>query len=106
RKFIKANYQEYIAANPNELRSNANVMRLIPAASAEPSPRTPDQFVATQSRDAEQLLWRKTCKECHQMDFSQASQHEGLPRVLPAQITTRWLVHASFNHAPHAALSC
>jgi hypothetical protein len=106
RKFILAAYREYIAANPKELRGGEDPMRLIPAAEAAPATRTPDQFVAARSRDAEQLLWRKTCKECHQMDFSQAGQHEGLPRVLPSQITTRWLVHALFDHAPHASLSC
>jgi hypothetical protein len=106
RKFILGTYREFIAANPKELRGGAEPMRLIPKAEAVSSLRTPDQFVAVQSRDAEQLLWRKTCRECHQMDFSQAEQRQGLPRVLPAQITSRWLVHASFDHAPHAALSC
>ncbi len=106
RKFVLTTYRDYITANPNELRSKGNVLRLIPAANADPALRTPEQFVATQSRDAEQLLWRKTCKECHQIDFSQPEQRQGLPRVLPAQITTKWLAHASFDHAPHAALSC
>jgi len=106
RKFILAAYREYIAANPKELRIGGEVMRLIPAAEAAPAPRTPDQFVAARSRDAEQLLWRKTCKQCHQIDFSQAGQHEGLPRVLPPQITAKWLIHARFDHEPHAALRC
>ena len=106
RDFVVAAYRQYIAANPKELRNGGNSLRLIPAAQAEAAPRSVDEFVKLQSRDAEQLLWRKTCKECHQMDFSQASAHEGLPRVLPSQITVRWLAHASFKHAPHASLSC
>ena len=106
RDFVRAAYREYIAANPKQLRSTANNMRLIPAGETEAVPRSTEEFVATQSRNAEQLLWRKTCKECHQTDFSQAGTHDGLPRVVPSKITVKWLTHASFKHTPHASLSC
>ena len=106
RDFVRAAYREYIAANPKELRNSGSAVRLIPATAAEATPRNPEEFVKTQSRNAEQLLWRKTCKECHQIDFSQAATHDGLPRVLPSQITVKWFAHASFKHTPHVSLSC
>jgi hypothetical protein len=106
RDFVRTAYHEYIAANPKELIGGRNTLRLVPASEAAAAPHTADEFVKMQSHDAEQLLWRKTCKECHRMDSSQAAAPEGLPRVLPSQITTKWLVHASFNHAPHESLSC
>lgn len=106
RDFVRAAYREYIVANPKELRNTGTALRLIPATEGEAAPRSAEEFVKIQNRNAEQLLWRKTCKECHQIDFSQAATHDGLPRVLPSQVTVRWLAHASFTHTPHASLSC
>lgn len=105
--FLVERYKNYLTANPAAWRTREPVARLIPASesSASSSASTPEQWVNGQVHIAEQLLWRKTCKECHQMDYGSASG-EALPKILAAKLTTVWMPHARFQHDAHAALSC
>jgi predicted CXXCH cytochrome family protein len=54
--------------------------------------------------DAQLLLWRKACKECHALSYPGGP--EALPVVAKAAITGRWLPHASFDHSAHQLLAC
>jgi hypothetical protein len=54
--------------------------------------------------DAQLLLWRKACKECHALSYPNGA--DALPEVAKAAITTRWLTHASFDHEAHQMVSC
>jgi hypothetical protein len=87
---------------------------------------TPAQWVAERTTEAEDLLWRKTCKQCHTlMSFEKDSQRRiemsaprpggapeisrnsvGLPDIAPANITLRWMPHARFDHGAHTGFTC
>jgi transcription elongation factor Elf1 len=64
---------------------------------------TPSQWVAERTADAEELLWRKSCKQCHVLEVNEGNS---LPRVAPAHVTERWLPHARFDHDAHRGFSC
>jgi hypothetical protein len=55
-------------------------------------------------RDDEQLLWRKTCKLCHAVNFESVSAQ--LPKIAASNITKIWLKNAVFSHYPHQSLRC
>jgi hypothetical protein len=58
----------------------------------------PARWVAERTVDAETLLWRKTCKQCHVL-------LEG-PKIAAAVVRTQWLPHAKFDHDAHRGFSC
>jgi hypothetical protein len=64
---------------------------------------TPQQWVAERTAEAEQLLWRKTCKQCHTLVFSEGA---ALPKVTPSSITSRYMPHAQFDHSQHGLVDC
>ena len=64
---------------------------------------TPQQWVTERTGEAEELLWGKTCKQCHALSFSGGSE---LPVVAKSNITARWFPHADFNHNRHQMLKC
>jgi hypothetical protein len=53
--------------------------------------------------EAEQLLWTKTCKECHSFTYSAGAT---LPVVAKAAVVTRWFKDAQFDHQSHQMLAC
>ena len=65
--FIVAKLQAYIATHPGDLRVPRDPSRDLPekAIPADYRMVTPQQWVAERTAEAEQLLWRKTCKQCH-----------------------------------------
>jgi hypothetical protein len=65
--------------------------------------RNADEWVARRLAQAETLLWGKTCKECHSLEFA---AREPAPRVAKANLTTRWLKHGSFDHNAHQMVVC
>ncbi len=103
--FVVKKFQEYIADHPAELRETIQPRGQLPERPLKPETRklTPAEWVAERVADAELLLWRKTCKECHSL-----TQRPGdvLPEVAPSNITVRWLPHAVFDHQAHQFLSC
>lgn len=103
--FVVKKLQEYIAAHPFEVRVMRDPSRDLTGKPLQPEVRvlTPPQWVAERTADAEELLWRKTCKQCHKLEVVPGSS---LPRVAAAQITQRWLPHAKFDHDAHRAFSC
>ena len=103
--FVVAKLQSYIAAHPNELRVVRDPARDLTGKPLAPEVRilTPPQWVAERTADAEQLLWRKTCRQCHAL--TQGTDN-ALPRVAPANITARWMPHAKFDHDAHRGFTC
>lgn len=102
--FVIQKFKEYIVAHPAELRVT-EPGRHLPQQPLPPAVRvlTPQQWVAERVADSEQLLWRKTCVECHSLIFSADAQ---LPAVAKSNIAPRWFSHAVFNHEEHQFLKC
>ncbi|HLW76368.1 MAG TPA: cytochrome c3 family protein, partial [Bryobacteraceae bacterium] len=67
-----------------------------------PAAKNAAEWIAQRVADAETLLWRKSCVECHTLN----AMAGGLPVVAEAAITPRWMKHAMFNHRAHQMLDC
>lgn len=105
-EFLLKKFGEYIAAHPAELRAVGENMSEIPGKRTAVPARalTSGQWVAQRTSEAEDLLWRKTCKQCHALTAGDA---EGsLPTVEPARTTERWMPHAKFDHDAHRSFTC
>jgi predicted CXXCH cytochrome family protein len=102
--FVVKEFQDYIAAHPSELRETPSLVT-VPPKPVPVSPRiyTPQQWVSVRVAEAEQLLWGKTCKECHAISFH---ADEPLPVVAKSNITARWFANANFDHDQHRLVSC
>ncbi len=104
RAFLLKKFQQYIATHPQELRE-PGPERTLPQ---KPVPvrvvvRTPDEWVHERVSMSEQLLWRKTCKQCHALTLAPDG---GLPTLAKSNIPARWMPHADFNHQRHQMLGC
>ena len=104
-QFVFKKFQEYINVHPAELRVAREPDRNLAGKPLHPQVRvfTPGQWVVEQTAEAEELLWRKTCKQCHELTNASGSP---LPQVVAAQVKTRWMPHAKFNHDAHRGFSC
>jgi len=104
--FLVKKFSEYIAAHPGELREARNPGRDLTAKPFSSAVRvyTPKEWVAARISDAEELLWRKTCKQCHAL--AMGVPRSNLPMVEPARTTVRWMPHAKFDHDAHRGFSC
>lgn len=104
RGFLIKQFQQYIAAHPAEVRVQRDPGRDL---SGQPLPQmralTPAQWVAERTAEAEELLWRKTCKQCHALTTPQSS---ALPQVAAANVRTSWMPHSKFNHDAHRGFTC
>jgi len=102
--FVVQKFQQYIAEHPAELRET-NSSRDLPQRPAPPSPRqvTPQEWVAERVAESEELLWRKTCKECHALSVAPGAP---LPAVAKSNIKPRWFEHAVFSHDAHRLMKC
>ncbi len=103
--FVVRKLQEYIARHPEELRRASRPAALLPERPLPAAPRmlSPREWVAQHAAEAEDLLWRKTCKECHSLSQAPGA---ALPVVAKSAITLRWLPHARFDHQAHQMLAC
>ncbi|MBI3950136.1 MAG: hypothetical protein HY314_06750 [Acidobacteria bacterium] len=102
--FVQEKFDQYILDHPEALKQQRiELIRRLPGESRyKQLPATAQAWVDRQVEDAKTLLFRKTCVECHMLQ-----PHEGtLPTVIPPKIPTRWLVHSTFNHGAHRALTC
>ena len=125
--FLLKKFQEYIAARPSELRSVREPDRNLTGRPMPPRVRvlTPARWVEEKTSEAEELLWRKTCKQCHALafppqDLSKSSfvviEEPGVrvgpavsknaPIIAKPKILSRWMPHAKFSHAAHQMLTC
>jgi Cytochrome c7 and related cytochrome c len=67
-----------------------------PQSSAKPA------GIDAQVQQAETILWKKTCRQCHAVEVRPAA----LPVVSRTQTVSRWMTHARFNHSAHTMLTC
>jgi len=134
--FLRQKFAAYIAVHSNELRETQNPDRDLTGNIPPPRNRilTPAQWVVQQVAIAEELLWHKTCAQCHTLTMTPlqdtsiarwaAANSESArrapneqvenvvvdsgarPSVAQAKITTRWMPHARFDHAAHTGFSC
>jgi hypothetical protein len=103
-EFVVKKLTEYIAAHPDQIHTVDEPDKRLPTRPVPPIPRNAQEWIAQRLADAQLLLWRKACKECHSLSYP--SGPDALPVVAKAQITTRWLPHASFDHQAHQLLAC
>ena len=107
--FLVKKFQEYIAAHPGEVRVVRDPNRDIAEKPLQPEVRvlTPAQWVTERTADAEELLWRKTCKQCHALHYVLLILGgSSLPLISPAGIREQWLPHAKFDHDAHRSFTC
>jgi hypothetical protein len=104
--FLVKKFGEYIAAHPGELRETREPGRDLTGKPLQAPVRlySANEWVAARINEAEELLWRKTCKQCHALT-SRTGQN-GLPTVEPARTTVMWMPHAKFDHDAHRGFSC
>lgn len=103
--FLVAKLQAYIAAHPGDLRVPRDPSRDLPekAIPADFRLLTPPQWVAERAAEDEDLLWRKTCKQCHTIISGEGG---ALPKIAPSKITSRYMPHAKFDHSQHGLVDC
>lgn len=101
--FVLKKLTEYIAAHPDQIHVVDEPDKRIPARPVPPIPRNAQEWVAYKLSDAELLLWRKACKECHTLNYREG---EKLPEVAKADVTVRWLQHGNFDHEAHQMVAC
>jgi hypothetical protein len=103
--FLVGKFKEYIAAHPAEVRVVRDPSRDLTGKPLLPGVRvlSQAQWIAERMADAEELLWRKTCKQCHALEYEEG---ENLPRIVEARTTTQWLPHAKFDHDAHRSFTC
>jgi len=103
--FLLEKFQQYIAAHPSELRVTPDPTQELGGKLIPPRVQvfTVSEWVTERISGAEELLWRKTCKQCHTLTISPGG---ALPQVAPANIKTQWMPHAKFDHDAHRGFSC
>src|SRR5208282_5445717 len=103
--FVVKRFEAYIAAHPAELREQPEEERRLPSRPAPLAARvlTPAQWVAERTKEAETLLWGKTCRQCHAIDITEG---QPLPKVAESHYTLRWLPRARFDHDAHRGFAC
>jgi hypothetical protein len=126
--FLVTKFRDYIATHPGESRIVREPNRDLTGKPLPPEVRilTPSQWVTERTAEAENLLWRKTCKQCHTVvPFEKMSQRkiEGsitwpgdtpgisgisaeFPSIAPAYSTLQWMPHAKFDHGAHTGFIC
>ena len=134
--FLFQKFMTYIAVHPNELRETQNPDRDLSGRRLAEKARvlTPDQWVAEKVAVAEELLWHKTCAQCHSLTMTplqdtkiarwetagpqsstrpasgqaepSAAYSVPRPAIAPANTTVRWTPHAKFDHSAHTGFTC
>jgi hypothetical protein len=126
--FLVKTFRKYIAPYPGEVRVRRDPGRDLTGRPLPPEFRilTPTQWVTERTAEAEDLLWRKTCKQCHTlMPFAKTSHRKielavaqgsdagkfldtsaELPYIAPANTTLQWMPHAKFDHGAHEGFTC
>ena len=101
--FLEKRFSEYIATHPSEVHETVRFDRQIPEKPAViRTARDAREWVGFRVEEAEDLLWRKTCKECHTLIATTGP----LPEIAKSNITARWMPHAEFSHDSHRMMTC
>jgi hypothetical protein len=107
--FVLNKLIEYIEAHPAEIPLVDEPDKRLPTRPPQPPARNAAEWVEQRMGDAQLLLWRKSCKECHSLSYPNGTYPNGpdaLPVVAKAAITARWLPHANFDHEAHQMVQC
>jgi hypothetical protein len=135
--FLVKKFSEYIASHAAELHEVQDPRRSLTGRANGPASRSlsQTQWVAEHVAVSEELLWYKTCSQCHTVSGttlqdvkiarwdaanSRETAHIGpansnkldmlpassLPKIAPANVTQQWLPHARFDHDAHGGFSC
>ena len=94
----------YIAAHPAEIPLVDEPDKRLPTRPPQPPARNAAEWVQQRMADAQLLLWRKSCKECHALRYPNG--FGGAAGSRQAGITARWLPHAEFDHKAHQMVEC
>lgn len=94
----------YIAAHPREIPLVDEPDKRLPSRPPMPPARNAAEWVEQRVADAQLLLWRKDCKECHALSFLNGPDE--LPAVAKSAIPARWFQHAEFDHGAHQMVTC
>jgi hypothetical protein len=132
--FLTKKFASYIAVHPAELREVQDPQRKLTGQAAGPSARTvsASQWVAERVAVSEELLWHKTCAQCHATSTTPLQDvkiarwdaaggqrsaaptplavtpgaETKLPLIAAAHVKLQWLPHARFDHDAHTGFSC
>ncbi|HJW98742.1 MAG TPA: cytochrome c3 family protein [Terriglobales bacterium] len=112
--FIVSKLTEYIKKHPDSLGVAPRPMRIMFGGTISREPQSAkiahsaEEWVKLRTADAENLLWHKTCQQCHTLKYPQSDQNglSGLPEVAPSNIKPVWLPNAIFSHYAHLSLDC
>jgi hypothetical protein len=123
--FVVKKLTEYIAVHPGDLREAGSTV-MLPGRPLPVNPRVYNsqrEWIDAKVAEDEQLLWGKTCKQCHALSIpgadgpaaegstaialpTPAASREVLPVVAKSNITPRWFQHAVFDHDQHRLVNC
>ena len=109
--FVERALREHIAANPADINKPDGPARRIPLnfpRPVQPPARTPAEWVQRRAQQARQVLFDRTCVECH--DRTKLGQSDGPDYSGPffggVKLTRQWMPYAAFDHAPHLMVTC
>ncbi|MEO6120410.1 MAG: cytochrome c3 family protein, partial [Terriglobales bacterium] len=98
RSFLRASVRDHARSHPEILRATSAPLPLLPGQTAGPRrAMTVEERIA----EDEQLLWKKTCQQCHVIKSG-----TDLPQVAATQIPHRWFNKAGFDHQAHNIIEC
>jgi len=102
--FVVQKLASYIAAHPAEIPLVDEPDKRLPTRPPQRPARNAQEWVEQRLADAQLLLWRKSCKECHTPAYPQG--YDALPEIPKAAVPARWMQHASFDHDAHQLVAC
>ena len=113
-EFIVRKLTEYIQQHPEEIHEAPRPVRLMFGGTVSREPQTvkiagsAEEWVKLRTEAAENLLWHKTCQQCHALKYNQVDQNglAGLPDVAPSGIKPVWLPNSTFSHYAHVSIDC
>jgi len=133
--FLVKKFTTYIAGHSNELQEVQDPARDLSGKPLPPRIRTllPAEWVKEKVIVAEELLWNKTCSQCHMISRGPLASTDIArwspgtvrwtprtervatilappgaepPQITPAMTTLRWLPHSKFDHVAHTGFTC
>lgn len=113
-EFIVRKLTEFIRQHPEAVHETPRPVRVMFGGTVSRAPQTPrvarnaEEWVKFHTEDAENLLWHKTCQQCHALSSRQTDQNglAGLPEVAPSNIKPVWLPNSVFSHYAHTSIEC
>ena len=108
RAFVRQALVEYIQEHPGDISQADSAFRRVQLnfpRPPEPPANNANDWVHRRALADEELLWNRTCAECHELQFSPTMRGH-LPWYAPTNVTKRWMPRAAFDHTPHLMVTC